>query len=70
MTAPQPSQGRSPGAILAGLIAILLVCVGVIVWDQTRPVTASDPAPRQSAPAPAPSGGTPAPNGGGFGDLK
>ena len=82
---PEGRPGRSPGVILAGLLAVLLACAGVIVWDQTRTVTtpgtvtAPDSGPSQSAaspaaddaPAPAPA---PAPTDsgseGGYGDLK
>lgn len=72
MTAPEPRPGRSPGALLAGLIALLLVCAGVIVWDQTRPATTvSTPAGQKTvdqgttAPPPVNTGSD-----NGFGDLK
>ena len=67
MTGPE-SRGRAPGPIAAALVAILLACVGVIVWDQTRTVDPAAAPNSTSAPAPssAPAGGS----SGGFGDLK
>lgn len=32
----QPAKSGRPGAILAALLAILLVCTGVIFWDQSQ----------------------------------
>ena len=65
MTSPvqEPPRGRSPGAILAALAVILLLCGAVIAWDQLRgpsdnagvtpPATSGT-----TAPAPTTSGST------------
>lgn len=73
MTVQEPRRGRSPGAILAGLIFILLLCAGVIVWDQTRPITTDGSSPGGTINAPSPDRlpppASPSENDG-FGDLK
>lgn len=67
MTPPAPRPRRSPDPLLMALTVILLLCIGVIAWDQTRTFPASGAAPGQGTSAPAPSGGG---NDDPYGDLK